>query len=160
MCIRDRGWTNGPNSNRVGHDIEIVNGRKLKTSGENEQVSQFSVTQDEMYKNNAHGDQFAELNCENVGALYQDILTTPNSQCYWDLDYAGRWCQNSMYVVAMSAKDAKNYTTAEQIKALISRDDVKAIETNKEGTTGTTLTSVSYTHLDVYKRQVRILWFI
>ena len=134
------GWTNGPNSNRVGHDIEIVNGRKLKTSGENEQVSQFSVTQDEMYKNNAHGDQFAELNCENVGALYQDILTTPNSQCYWDLDYAGRWCQNSMYVVAMSAKDAKNYTTAEQIKALISRDDVKAIETNQEGTTGTTLT--------------------
>ena len=63
------GWTNGPNSNRVGHDIEIVNGRKLKTSGEKEQVSQFSVTQDEMYKNNAHGDQFAELNCENVGAL-------------------------------------------------------------------------------------------
>ena len=70
------GWTNGPNSNRVGHDIEIVNGRKLKTSGEKEQVSQFSVTQDEMYKNNVHGDQFAELNCENVGALYQDFNNT------------------------------------------------------------------------------------
>ena len=64
------GWNNGPNGNRVGHDIEIVNGRKLKTSGEKEQVDQFSVTQDEMYKNNEHGDQFAELNCENVGALY------------------------------------------------------------------------------------------
>ena len=134
------GWTNGPNNNRVGHDIEIVNGRKLKTSGEKEQVSQFSVTQDEMYKNNAHGDQFAELNCENVGALYQDILTTPNSQCYWDLDYAGRWCQNSMYVVAMSANDAQNYTTTEQIEALISRADVQAIITNQEGTKGTTIT--------------------
>ena len=134
------GWTNGPNNNRVGHDIEIVNGRKLKTSGENEQIYQFSVTQDEMYKNNEHGDQFAELNCENVGALYQDILTTPNSQCYWDLDYAGRWCQNSMYVVAMSSNYAQNYTTSKQIEELIKRDDVKAITTNQEGTKGTTIT--------------------
>ena len=134
------GWTNGPNNNRVGHDIEIVNGRKLKTSGEEEQVGQFSVTQDEMYKNNAHGDQFAELNCENVGALYQDILTTPKSECYWNLDYAGRWCQNSMYVVAMSANDAQKYTTSKQIEALIERDDVKAITTNQEGTKGTTIT--------------------
>lgn len=133
------GWNNGRNGNRVGHDIEIVNGRKLKTSGEKEQVGQFSVTQDEMYKNNAHGDQFAELNCENVGALYQDILTTPNSQCYWDLDYAGRWCQNSMYVVAMSSKDAQKYTTSKQIEALIERSDVKAITTNQEGTKGTTI---------------------
>ena len=133
------GWMSGQ-KNKIGHDIEIVNGRKLKTSGEKEQVDQFSVTQDEMYKNNEHGDQFAELNCENVGALYQDILTTPNSQCYWDLDYAGRWCQNSMYVVAMSSKDAQNYTTTEQIEALISRDDVKPIITNQEGTKGTTIT--------------------
>lgn len=133
------GWMNRQ-KNKIGHDIEIVNGRKLKTSGEQEQVGQFSVTQDEMYKNNEHGDQFAELNCENVGALYQDILTTPNSQCYWDLDYAGRWCQNSMYVVAMSSKDAQNYTTTEQIEALIRRDDVKPITTNQEGTKGTTIT--------------------
>lgn len=133
------GWNNGPNGNRVGHDIEIVNGRKLKTSGEQEQISQFSVTQDEMYKNNAHGDQFAELNCENVGALYQDILTTPNSQCYWDLDYAGRWCQNSMYVVAMSANGAQNYTTSKQIEALIKLDDVQKILANQEGTKGTTI---------------------
>ncbi|RGF51538.1 hypothetical protein DW006_05245 [Eubacterium sp. AF36-5BH] len=133
------GWMSRQ-KNKIGHDIEIVNGRKLKTSGEEEQVGQFSVTQDEMYKNNEHGDQFAELNCENVGALYQDILTTPNSQCYWDLDYAGRWCQNSMYVVAMSSKDAQNYTTTEQIEALIRRDDVKAITTNQEGTKGTTIT--------------------
>ena len=133
------GWMSGQ-KNKIGHDIEIVNGRGLKTSQEDGQVNQFSVTQDEMYKNNEHGDQFAELNCENVGALYQDILTTPNSQCYWDLDYAGRWCQNSMYVVAMSSKDAQNYTTTEQIEALTRRDDVKAITTNQEGTKGTTIT--------------------
>ena len=133
------GWTNN-NRNVVGHDIEIINGRLLKTDGESSQTSQFSVTQDEMYKNNEHGDQFAELNCENVGALYQDILTTPNSECYWDLDYAGRWCQNSMYVVAMSSKDAQNYTTSEQIEALINRDDVKAILANQEDTNGTTIT--------------------
>lgn len=133
------GWMSGQ-KNKIGHDIEIVNGRKLKTSGEKEQVDQFSVTQDEMYKNNEHGDQFAELNCENVGALYQDILTTPNSQCYWDLDYAGRWCQNSMYVVAMSSNDAQNYTTTEQIEALIKLDKVQKILANQEGTKGTTIT--------------------
>lgn len=133
------GWTNGVNANRIGHDIEIVNGRKLKTNEKDGQVSQFSVTPEEMYKNNEHGDQFAELNCENVGALYQDILTTPNSQCYWDLDYAGRWCQNSMYVVAMSSKEAQNYTTAEQIKELISKQEVQNIVTNQEGSKGTTV---------------------
>ena len=85
---------------KVGHDIEIVNGRNLKVN-KGYQEAQFSVTYEEMYKDGTHGDQFAELNCENIGALYQDILTTPSSECYWDLDHAGRWNQNTMYVKAI-----------------------------------------------------------
>ena len=112
------GWSNGVNSVRVGHDIEIVNGRNLRVN-QSGQENQFSVTLEEMYKDNSHGDQFAELNCENVGALYQDILTTPGSECYWDLDHAGRWNQNTMYVVAMSSQDAQAYTTKEQIATIV-----------------------------------------
>lgn len=131
---------------QVGHDIEIVNGRNLKVK-QADQEHQFSVTYDEMYKDSTHGDQFAELNCENIGALYQDILTTPTSECYWDLDHAGRWNQNAMYVVAMAAKDAKQYMTSEQlnpnngldntfIKKIKSMDDtlVKSGDNYAEGT--------------------------
>lgn len=112
------GWIGGVNKDRVGHDIEIVNGRNLRVN-ESGQVDQFSVTLDEMYGDGSHGDQFAELNCENVGALYQDILTTPNSECYWDLDHAGRWNQNTMYVVAMSSQDAQAYTSKTQIAKIV-----------------------------------------
>ena len=112
------GWKNDRNGIRVGHDIEIVNGRNLRVN-ESGQVDQFSVTLDEMYGDGSHGDQFAELNAENVGALYQDILTTPGSECYWDLDHAGRWSQNSMYVVAMSSQNALQYTTKEQVEKIV-----------------------------------------
>ena len=108
------GWHTNINPYKVGHDIEIVNGRNLKEN-KGYQEAQFSVTYEEMYKDGTHGDQFAELNCENIGALYQDILTTPSSECYWDLDHAGRWNQNTMYVVAMAAKDARQYMTSEQL---------------------------------------------
>lgn len=114
------GWKNS-RGDKVGHDIEIVNGRRLRTDAEAAQVDQFSVTLEDMYKDNTHGNQFAELNCENIGALYQNILTTPNSECYWEMDHAGRWNQNTMYVVAMSAKDAKNYTTPEQLESIIQK---------------------------------------
>ena len=108
------GWQSINGGTKVGHDIEIVNGRNLKVNKEY-QEGQFSVTYEEMYKDGTHGDQFAELNCENIGALYQDILTTPSSECYWDLDHAGRWNQNTMYVVAMAARDARKYMTPEQL---------------------------------------------
>ena len=108
------GWQSINGGTKVGHDIEIVNGRNLKVNKEY-QEGQFSVTYEEMYKDGTHGDQFAELNCENIGALYQDILTTPSSECYWNLDHAGRWNQNTMYVVAMAARDARKYMTPEQL---------------------------------------------
>lgn len=38
----------------------------------------------------AEGDQFAELNCETAGALYQDVLTVPGSTLYWGLEHSDR----------------------------------------------------------------------
>lgn len=134
--------TTGPGWNsKVGHDIEIVNGRRLKTSESSDQVSRFSVTLEQMYQSNQYGDQFAELNCENIGALYQDILTTPNSTCSWELDHAGRWNQNSMFVVAMSAEDAENYTTSTQIAQIVkTAQEAGIIDTKTENAAGVTVT--------------------
>lgn len=117
------GYYNTRNNHKTTHDIEIVNGRNLRTDRESHQQSGFSVTQKDMYSDNSHGDQFAELNCEEQGALYQDILTTPGSECYWDLDHAARQvtdgATNSMLVVAMSSSDASNYTKDTQIEKII-----------------------------------------
>ena len=41
-------------------------------------------------RNAADGDQFAELNCETAGALYQDVLTVPGSTLYWGLEHSDR----------------------------------------------------------------------
>ena len=35
------------------------------------------------------GNQFAELNCEAYGALYQDVLTVPGSTLNWSLAHKG-----------------------------------------------------------------------
>lgn len=40
--------------------------------------------------NAAEGDQFAELNCQVAGALYQDVLTVPGSTLYWGLEHSDR----------------------------------------------------------------------
>lgn len=117
------GWYNTHNNNKTTHDIEIVNGANLRTDWEANEQGQFSVSSLDMYADNSHGNQFAELNCEEQGALYQDILTTPGAECYWDLDHAARrvtnGATNSMLVVAMSTKDALNYTQDTEIQKII-----------------------------------------
>ena len=123
------GYYNTHNTHKTTHDIEIVNSRNLRTDRESNQRSGFSVTQQDMYGDNSHGDQFAELNCEEIGSLYQDILTTPGSECYWDLDHAGRWQQNSMLVVAMSSHDALNYTKDTQIEKIIAAAQEQGVTT-------------------------------
>ncbi len=63
----------------------------------------------------AAGDQYAELNAESYGALYQDVLTAPGSELTWHVSHRARtagWSSNfdatnAMYVVTMSANDAE-----------------------------------------------------
>ncbi len=64
----------------------------------------------------ASGTQFAELNANEPGALYQDVLTTPGAKLYWQLYHRGRGTKaydsnqkDTMYVVIMSTKLAKQY---------------------------------------------------
>ena len=66
------------------------------------------------------GTQYAELNAESMGALYQDVLTTPGSTMYWSVDHNGREGTDKMAVVIMSTKDAEGITTQDQLIRAIS----------------------------------------
>lgn len=98
-----------------GCDIEIIN------------------TEDDAYKSPyswygsngaAEGKQFAELNCEAAGALYQDILTTPGETLNYQLSHRARGSKadnaseyDTMYVLIMSTALAKRYDVTTEAKA-------------------------------------------
>lgn len=152
--------TTGPgwqSNNKVGHDIEIINGRWLRTEHYNKVQGQFSVTYDEMYGDNSHGDQFAELNCENVGALYQDILTSPNSTCEWELDHAGRFMQNQMLVVAMSTKTATENALKIEPEKIVAAVKDKELSSTGDGTK-VTIDGVTLTVWRVVGDETKGVW--
>ena len=83
-----------------------------------------------------HGTQFAELNANEPGALYQDVLTTPGAKLYWQLYHRGRGTKansssqkDTMYVVIMSTKLAKQYN-------VVSQSAVQDVITNVRNNTG------------------------
>lgn len=70
------------------------------------------------------GVQFAELNAEAMGALYQDVLTTPGSTLYWSLAHAARTAggnnpPDQMQVIIAPAEEVKNITTQSQLLRFI-----------------------------------------
>lgn len=76
----------------------------------------------------AEGKQFAELNCEAEGSLYQDVLTTPGETLNYQLAHRARGLQqnskseeDTMYVVIMPTQTAieKNVTTQSKVQDVI-----------------------------------------
>lgn len=76
----------------------------------------------------AEGKQFAELNCEAEGSLYQDVLTTPGETLNYQLAHRARGLKQSskseedtMYVVIMPTQTAieKNVTTQSKVQDVI-----------------------------------------
>ena len=67
------------------------------------------------------GNQFAELNAEKVGSLYQDVLTAPGATLSWAFAHRSRkdTGTNTMYLVIASTKDAQSITTQAQIDPLV-----------------------------------------
>lgn len=65
----------------------------------------------------AAGDNFAELNANNAGSLYQDVLTIDGESLYWSFYHRARTANNggwygsnaedTMYVVIMSTEEAE-----------------------------------------------------
>lgn len=78
------------------------------------------------------GTQYAELNCEAYGTLYQDVLTTPKATLNWQLYHSARlksyWQgpayyngTDVMYVMIMSTVKAEelNIKSTEDVKAIV-----------------------------------------
>ena len=69
----------------------------------------------------AHGSQYAELNAEAMGTLYQDVLTAPGAELSWAFSHRSRkgTGTNVMYLIIASSKDGAKIDTQTQINALI-----------------------------------------
>ncbi len=116
-------WRHRSGGQTAGTDIEIVNARY---------GSGYQDAYRMRYSNNSgakDGYQFAELNAESAGALYQDVMTHPGQPMnYWlshqartkysDSSTRGQYA-NSMYLVIAPLKEVKNITTQEQLVAFI-----------------------------------------
>lgn len=85
---------------RPGADIELVNpGRGQSSVSTNYNIDRAD-----------DGRQFAELNCEAYGALYQDVLTVPGTTLNWYLSHAGRMGTDEMALVIMPVDAAEKLT--------------------------------------------------
>lgn len=132
-------------SDADGADIEIVT---TKTKNQNGTLSQSNLVGYSWYGTVAAADgiQFAELNCEAAGALYQDILTTPGETLNYQLAHRARGNKkdateenDTMYVVIMSTQMAVDNNVTTQAK-------VQDIINNQSNYPGATV--VSYTDND------------
>lgn len=106
-----------------GADIEIV------TTESDNTLDGYSWHGDEIA---ADGNQFAELNCETAGALYQDVLTTPGEVLNYQVAHRARGTngndtsaeeKDTMYVVAMSSEMAQNITTQAQVLDVVNNKE-------------------------------------
>ncbi len=73
------------------------------------------------------GHQFAELNAEAAGALYQDVLTVPGTPLNWQFYHRGRGSsaqdnnKDTMYLLIAPAHEVENITTQDQLNELINK---------------------------------------
>lgn len=69
----------------------------------------------------AHGKQYAELNAEAMGTLYQDVLTAPGAELSWGFSHRSRKYtgDNIMYLIIASSEDGAKIDTQAQINDLI-----------------------------------------
>ena len=117
--------TTGPGSinNKPGQDIEVIE------EGHGDTRSNYGVNVA------SEGEQFAELNCEAYGALYQDVMTIPGSTLNWsfdhlarDLDKQSRNANDTMALVIMPESEAD--AVAQQLsEAAKSSNPASAIST-------------------------------
>lgn len=110
-------------SDSEGADIEIV------TTESDNTLDGYSWHGDKIA---ADGNQFAELNCETAGALYQDVLTTPGEVLNYQVAHRARGTngddtsaeeKDTMYVVAMSSEMAQNITTQAQVLDVVNNKE-------------------------------------
>ena len=78
-----------------------------KTTGADEQIEIADVTHEGDKRYNCSqakdGTQFAELNAEQAGSLYQVVLTQPGSKLNWEFYHKGRYGADTMYMFIAAA---------------------------------------------------------
>lgn len=67
------------------------------------------------------GKQYAELNCQAAGALYQDVLTVPGTDLNWQLYHRGRNGNDTMYLVIAPTDEVDDITTQADLNDLIGK---------------------------------------
>ena len=96
-----RHWQTGS----AGLYIELADGSNRSYNGtRNYPEASYSI--DGAYD----GQQFAELNCEAYGALYQDVLTVPGTTLHWSLAHRGRAGSDSMALLIAPVAVAQQIT--------------------------------------------------
>lgn len=68
------------------------------------------------------GYQIAEINAENFGALYQDIITAPGEHLLWEFSHAERGTNRdgeSMFIILGPTEHAQTLTNYEQLQGLV-----------------------------------------
>ena len=104
------------------------------------------------------GVQFAELNAEEIGALYQDIISAPGEEIKWRFSHARRdnqsWApnvQNRMYIVIGATEDAQKLSN-DQLNALV-RQARNEANNNAQFLAGTKYEEV------VYSGKTYFVWY-
>lgn len=128
----------GTGEDDKGKDIEIVNPSSNASNSNGYNCASA-----------AQGVQFAELNCEAVGALYQDVLTAPGQTLNWKLSHRARGVPNhgqgskdsinknakdTMYLLIMNTNDVSSETTQAQLNSIVETFNI----TNSPGTNAKT----------------------
>ena len=113
-----RHWQTGS----AGLYIELADGSNRSYNGtRNYPEASYSI--DGAYD----GQQFAELNCEAYGALYQDVLTAPGTTLHWSLAHRarGRGMQDSMALLIAPVDVAAQITDI--LAGASSKDDNRGL---------------------------------
>lgn len=102
--------TTAPGENQtLGQDVELGN-----DSPQNPYLPADSKAAD--------GSQYAELNAEAMGTLYQDVLTAPGAELSWSFSHRSRKDTggvNIMYLIIASSEDGAKIHTQDDINRLI-----------------------------------------
>ena len=128
--------TGGQHKIEIGNTKGMTSVYELQANGDTWESVQLSNTAKAYGCASANtGDQFAELNAEGAGALYQDVLTKPGQPMNWRFFHRARTRRgdedqsksviqsgtDTMAMVIAPLELAKDVTTQDQLEALLAR---------------------------------------
>lgn len=121
-----------------GKDIEILGAGEIIDRDGTDGLSEYYAWKRGQDPKAADSVQFAELNCETAGALYQDVLTIPGTVLNYSLSHRARGTNNNrteydtMFLVIMPTKDSQDLNTQGELENELRRLGINIDEYNWE----------------------------